>query len=427
MSGGPPQRSGAGAEARYGKDSNHSDDPDLELTDPQRSSSTAEDSDLKAEAAEYEGGAAPAAAAAAAPSRRSCKISAEDALAIFHAKASRKRIRSDECTSSALAERYGITVKAVRDIWTGRTWSKVTGQSRHRPFHAPQNAGTDGAQVAQELRVEWHAFSDDVQDASGVLDSKLSFWPNPAAHPEGVIGFHEARRGGRDHWHSAVPMMREHSKAPFQDCAHRLSPSATSGDGAAVETMDGPGCSSDPVFWAEDSSSDDKSDDRSSPPDAPGDDSSSDDKSDDRSSAQDSNSSDNKSSAQDAMAVEQAWSGSNSGSSGSGNGSKALMRLMLGQWSGSSGSGSDSGSGSGSDSSPPVIEANEQVSDSGSCSCSGSGSDEGGSGGVQPFTFGQALHKLSACPLPPDFQMPDGLTGPPDKTAVPDKRLHTYQ
>jgi len=416
MSDGSPQRSGGGEEARDGKDSDHGDDPDLQWALHDSLTASANE-----ELTAHEGGAAPAAAAAAAPSRRSCKISAEDALAIFHAKASRKRIRfsSDECTSSALAQRYGITVKAVRDIWTGRTWSKVTGQSRHRAGHAPQNAGTGGAQVAREVRVAWRAFSDDVQDASGVP----SFWPNPAAHPEDVTGFHEACRGGRDHWHSAVPMMREHSWAPFQDCAHRLSPSATSGDGAAVETMDGPGCSSDPVHGADDSSSDDKSDDKSSPPDAPGYDSSSDDKSDDKSSAQDSNSSDDKSSAQDATEVEQAWSGSNSGSSGSGNGSKALMRLMLGQWSGSSGSGSASGS----DSSPPVIEANEQVSGSGSGSGSSSGSDEGGSGGVRPFTFGQALHKLSGCPLPPDFHMPDGLTGPPDKTTVPDKRLHTYQ
>jgi len=50
-----------------------------------------------------------------------------------------------------------------------------------------------------------------VQDASG----DLSVWPNPAAHPEGATGFHEARRGGRDHWRSAVPMMRQHSWAPM--------------------------------------------------------------------------------------------------------------------------------------------------------------------------------------------------------------------
>ena len=75
-----------------------------------------------------------------------------------------------------------------------------------------------------------------VKDASGAL----SFWPNPAAHPEGAIGFLEARGASRDHrptglrtslraqdvlrmsadtngsagiW--AMPMMRQHSWSPM--------------------------------------------------------------------------------------------------------------------------------------------------------------------------------------------------------------------
>lgn len=73
-------------------------------------------------------------------------------------------------------------------------------------------------------------------DASGAL----SFWPNPAAHPEGSIGYHGARGGGRGHRHTGlstslraqdelrvttdtngpagiwgVPMMRQHSRSPM--------------------------------------------------------------------------------------------------------------------------------------------------------------------------------------------------------------------
>jgi hypothetical protein len=35
-------------------------------------------------------------------------------------------------TALSLAQRYGVTTKAVRDIWRGRTWSDVTSESRYR-------------------------------------------------------------------------------------------------------------------------------------------------------------------------------------------------------------------------------------------------------------------------------------------------------
>jgi len=578
MSGGSPQRVGGGAAARDGGGSDHGDDPDLQWTlheslaasaneelpaPPRSSSSAAEDAGLQGpEAAEHGEGAAPAGAAT--PSQKSCKISAEDARAIFQDKplGKRKRNRSGECASSKLAQRYGITTKAVRDIWTGRTWAKVTGQSKTQAGHAPQNAGSDGAQVARELLVAWHTFSDDVAEpqvralapaapggswvgvgggagivvgaeASPALQHHAAAhgapghfhllpWPppdslglngnpvqhasgalsprrNPVAHPEGVAGFHEARRGGRDHWpegitgfhgaplppplRSAAPMMRQHfwalmghrqgltgtagnmigraspalghdttahggwgsSFAPallaraqaqaqaqaqqnrgphthdlpapaanivapsrkgvgemvnfyagpgarptcahasaslptpastmrydglFQDCAQRLSPSATSGDGADMKTMDGPGCYSGPVHGADDSTWGDRS------------------------------------SAQGATNMEPAWSGSNSGSSGSDGESS----------SGSSGSGSNSWASktSGSSSSTPAGSDSSLANKPapgwwGWSSGSSLGSDAGGSGGVRPFTFGQALDGLSGCPLPPDFHVPDGL------------------
>ena len=50
-------------------------------------------------------------------------IDAQDAIAIFRAKA--ERMPRDR-TSSLLSEQYGITMKAVRDIWNLRTWAWTT-------------------------------------------------------------------------------------------------------------------------------------------------------------------------------------------------------------------------------------------------------------------------------------------------------------
>ena len=47
------------------------------------------------------------------------KLTESDALDIFNCKAS-------VASASAIAKLYGVSEKAVRDIWTGRTWSKET-------------------------------------------------------------------------------------------------------------------------------------------------------------------------------------------------------------------------------------------------------------------------------------------------------------
>ena len=58
------------------------------------------------------------------------KLTETDALDIFHCKA---HLLSATC----VAKKYGVSEKAVRDIWTGRTWSKETWHldtSRSRPL-----------------------------------------------------------------------------------------------------------------------------------------------------------------------------------------------------------------------------------------------------------------------------------------------------
>jgi hypothetical protein len=52
------------------------------------------------------------------------KLNQEAALEIFQAKRCNRGKRSR--LSTALGRRYGITAKAVRDIWNGRTWANVT-------------------------------------------------------------------------------------------------------------------------------------------------------------------------------------------------------------------------------------------------------------------------------------------------------------
>ena len=64
-------------------------------------------------------------------SRKSrAKLTEADVLDIFHCKA---HLMSAAC----LSKKYGVSEKAVRDIWTGRTWSKETWHldaSRSRPL-----------------------------------------------------------------------------------------------------------------------------------------------------------------------------------------------------------------------------------------------------------------------------------------------------
>ena len=64
-------------------------------------------------------------------SRKSrAKLTEADALDIFHCKT---HLMSAACVS----KKYGVSEKAVRDIWTGRTWSKETWHldaSRSRPL-----------------------------------------------------------------------------------------------------------------------------------------------------------------------------------------------------------------------------------------------------------------------------------------------------
>jgi hypothetical protein len=52
------------------------------------------------------------------------KLNKAAALAIFQAKRCTRGSRTS--LSAALGRRYGTTAKAVRDVWNGRTWAKVT-------------------------------------------------------------------------------------------------------------------------------------------------------------------------------------------------------------------------------------------------------------------------------------------------------------
>mmetsp|Transcript_27410 Transcript_27410/g.72347 ORF Transcript_27410/g.72347 Transcript_27410/m.72347 type:complete len:142 (+) Transcript_27410:267-692(+) len=66
------------------------------------------------------------AAAAATDAHAACRrqrtvISAEQALAIFELASSRKKV-----SSIKIGMEFGISDKAVRDIWNGRTWAHVT-------------------------------------------------------------------------------------------------------------------------------------------------------------------------------------------------------------------------------------------------------------------------------------------------------------
>ena len=62
-----------------------------------------------------------------------CTIAAEDARRIFLAKTKRPMGTKDGL-AARLADCYGISAKAVRDIWRMRTWSQAT-----RPYWTPED------------------------------------------------------------------------------------------------------------------------------------------------------------------------------------------------------------------------------------------------------------------------------------------------
>ena len=63
-------------------------------------------------------------------SKTRAKLTESDALNIYHCKGS-------VTSAAAIAKLYGVSEKAVRDIWTGRTWSKETWHlDESRPFPA---------------------------------------------------------------------------------------------------------------------------------------------------------------------------------------------------------------------------------------------------------------------------------------------------
>jgi len=50
-------------------------------------------------------------------------------------------------TASILAVKYGVTAKAIRDIWTGRTWSDTVGSAKNKkPTHKQRMCVRDSKQ-----------------------------------------------------------------------------------------------------------------------------------------------------------------------------------------------------------------------------------------------------------------------------------------
>ena len=84
------------------------------------------------------------------------KLTQSDVLHIYHCKGS-------ATSATALSKHYGVSEKAVRDIWTGRTWSKETWHlDKSQPFPAKKMGRPIGRKDAQprkqrNLRPEIHA------------------------------------------------------------------------------------------------------------------------------------------------------------------------------------------------------------------------------------------------------------------------------
>ena len=71
------------------------------------------------------------------------KLTESDALNIYHCKTS-------VTSASQIAKLYGVSEKAVRDIWTGRTWSRETWHlDESRPFPTKKMGRPLGRKDAQ--------------------------------------------------------------------------------------------------------------------------------------------------------------------------------------------------------------------------------------------------------------------------------------
>ena len=98
------------------------------------------------------------------------KLTEADALYIFHCK-------THSLSAAYVAKKYGVSEKAVRDIWTGRTWSKETWHldaSRSRPLKKMgRPVGRKDAQPRKPRNVRRTLDSTKLNDVVAVASSLL--------------------------------------------------------------------------------------------------------------------------------------------------------------------------------------------------------------------------------------------------------------
>ena len=73
-------------------------------------------------------------------------------------------------TVASLAQRHGVTTKAVRDIWRGRTWSDVTSESSYRTKMDALNSGLDIAAKRRKTAEK----KNDKEKVRSILSTKLN-------------------------------------------------------------------------------------------------------------------------------------------------------------------------------------------------------------------------------------------------------------
>ena len=98
------------------------------------------------------------------------KLEEADVLDIFHCK-------THLMSASRVSKKYGVSEKAVRDIWTGRTWSKETWHldtSRSRPLKKMgRPVGRKDAQPRKPRNVRRTLDSTQLNDVVAVASSYL--------------------------------------------------------------------------------------------------------------------------------------------------------------------------------------------------------------------------------------------------------------
>ena len=116
------------------------------------------------------------------------KISADDAINIFRARSPYARTARHPTLSNDLAREYGISAKAVRDIWKLRTWWNITKPFWNAEDHEAFRGNLKSSGLCGRCRDSWLGAAVAQSEAGAMSPRALAAGPcHSTGHPELVM------------------------------------------------------------------------------------------------------------------------------------------------------------------------------------------------------------------------------------------------